>query len=517
MTRTVDTLTQIASFADALPAGVWVGSAATGQCVYINREFEKILGILPPEDAARGNYVGPYGVHRPSGEPYPEKEMPFERVLTSKKSEVVDDVVIHRHDGSKCYLRVFASPLWGDDGEVAYVVEAFTDITREIEARHQLVDGERQLQAMRRLESVGSLAGGVAHDFNNLLAIVKLASALLKEQEQDPARLELIGSLDDVADSAAKLTSALLGFARRGKHLSQPVSVHEVIGSVLELARRTFERRMTVSSTLHAAPDVVLGDSTQIEQLVMNLMMNAREAIKGSGTITVRAHREAVRGMAALKDGDYVVIEVEDTGAGIDPAVRERIFEPYVSTKDAGAMKGTGLGLANVYGVAIAHGGLAEVATSSASGTVMRAYLPASGGVPQARPTPTSSKAVRGQGRILVVDDEPLVLRMTERALTSLGYQVVTAINGAAALTAWQQAAEPFDVVVLDMVMAGLDGRETYLALKTLDPTVRVLLMTGYALNNEAQHILELGVRGFLAKPFNVDELSVALNDVLAV
>ena len=515
--REHDQLQAIAAFADALPVAIWVGRVPGGEAVYVNREFELILGITPPDGASAGNYVGPYGVHLPSGEKYPEGDMPYERVIRSGKREVVDDLVIHRHDGTRCYLRVLASPLFDDDGALAFVVEAFTDITNEVEAEQRRVDGERQLQAVQRLESVGSLAGGVAHDFNNLLAVVKLIAGQLREGEVDADRLELLASLDEVSDKAAKLTRALLGFARRGKHLAQPLSIGHVVDSVVGLARRTFERRLTVNVVSEASPDVVIGDAAQIEQIVMNLVMNARDAITGEGCITVRTARLHLEAPTALLEaGDHIVIEVEDTGGGIDPAVQDRIFEPYVSTKASSSLKGTGLGLATVYGCARAHGGTADVARTSSSGTTMRVLLPASSAsAPADRPLPVVPTPVRGKGTILVVDDEPLVLRMTARTVSGLGYDVVTATDGKSAVAAVQQDPARFDGVVLDMIMAGMSGRETYLALRKLQPDIRVVLTTGYALNHEAQQILDLGVQGFVSKPFDPLELSQVLERIV--
>ncbi|NUP09590.1 MAG: response regulator [Polyangiaceae bacterium] len=518
MGRSHEDLAAIVTFADALPVAIWVGRAPSGECVYVNREFERILGIAPPEDAARGNYVGPYGVHLPNGDVYPEDRMPFERVLRSKRTEVIDDLVIHRHDGERTHLRVFAAPLFADDGAIAFVVEAFTDITREVEAERRRAEGERQLQAMRRLESIGSLAGGIAHDFNNLLSIVTLVAGHLRTGEDDASRLAMIEHLEEVAGSASKLTRALLGFARRGKHLSAPVSLHEIVGSVVELARRTFERRLEVVAALDADRDTVLGDGVQLEQVVMNLVMNARDAITAQGRITVRTYVAsfAAGEHAIVGPGDYAVLEVEDTGSGIDGTVRDRIFEPYVTTKASGAHKGTGLGLATVYGIARSHGGAAEVATTSTRGTTMRIALPLTSQPLAAREKRAHCGIVKGRGTILVVDDDPLVLRMTVKAVGGLGYEVLSAQGGADAIELFRTSRDRVTAVVLDMIMPGIGGKETYLAMKNIEPTVRVLLTTGWSLNDEAQHILDLGVRGFLSKPFDLAGLSQALARVVA-
>ncbi|AKF10455.1 hybrid sensor histidine kinase/response regulator [Sandaracinus amylolyticus] len=517
MSRAREELEAVVRFADALPVAVWVGRAPGGEVVYVNREFEHILGITPPEGAARGNYVGPYGVHLPDGAPYPEDQMPFERVMRSQRTEIIDDLVIHRHDATKCYLRVLARPLFDDDGAIAYVVEAFTDITREVETERMRAESEQRLHAMRRLESVGSLAGGIAHDFNNLLAIVKLVATQLRKDERDPTRLALVQHLDDVAASAAKLTRSLLGFARRGQHAARPISLADVVAPIVELAQRTFERRIVVRAELEASADVVLGDPTELEQVVMNLVMNARDALPGPGHIVVRTRREHVpEGHPVLAPGDHLVLDVVDDGPGVDPAVRDRVFEPYVTTKLVGATKGTGLGLSTVYGVARAHGGTAEIAETSAAGTTMRVWLPACD-VPAERTTPATSHVVRGSGTILVVDDEPLVLSMTAHTLESLGYDVIAAGSGREAVDAFRDAHDRIGAVVLDMVMPGMDGRETALALRAIDPVVRVVMTTGLVpTSDDVEPARDLDVREVLSKPYDEAELSQAVARALA-
>jgi two-component system cell cycle sensor histidine kinase/response regulator CckA len=515
MTRSNSSLADIVAFADALPVAVWVGRAS-GECVYTNREFEAVLGITPPPDATRGNYVGPYSIRGLDGGPYPEDQMPFERVMRSGSTEVIEDLVIHRHDGSKVYLRVFASPLFDERGEISHVVEAFTDRTREVESERERAQAERQLQATQRLESIGSLAGGVAHDFNNLLSIVNLVAAELREGETDPHRLELIGHLSEVSASAAKLTRGLLGFAQRGKNLGVVLSFNEVVRSVMELATRTFERRIEVKAELSAEPSAVRGDPAQLEQVVVNLLLNARDAIPGRGTIKVRTrHRQLGPGEhPVLPAGAYLELLVEDTGTGIESAVRDRVFEPYFTTKTLGARGGTGLGLATVFGVSRTHGGHAEIASTSPTGTTMRVLLPASPLVPEPAAQP-GGHAVMGEGLLLVVDDDLLVLKMTVRAVETLGYRVLAATDGAEAVQMFQDRGHDIRAVLLDMIMPGMTGREVYLALRALDPQVRVLLTTGYSLNNEAQDLLELGVRDLLPKPFDMVQLSTALQKVL--
>lgn len=512
--RSPEELEAIARFADALPVAIWVGKAPGGECVYVNREFERILGLARPE-AARGNYVGPYGVHLPNGDVYPEDQMPYERAIRARGPVTVEDLVVHKHDGTRTYLRVFVTPLFGAGGEIEYVVEAFTDKSSEVETERLRAEGERLLRATQRLESIGSLAGGIAHDFNNMLAAIKIAASQLRGGATDEAaRAELVDCIDEVTDNAARLTRALLGFAGRGKHRSQGVPLGKVIRSVVELGQRTFDRRITLHAAVDEDARTVLGDVSQIEQVVMNLVFNARDAVaERGGDIVVRTRpRElAPEEHPTLAAGRYVELTVTDTGPGVDPSVRDRMFEPYVTTKTTGAQKGTGLGLATVFGVVQSHNGHVELSQTGPSGTTMTVLLPAVEAAPASVPSRRAAVLVPGTGTLLVVDDEPLVLKLTADALSSLGYDVLTASTGREAVEIFRERGREIDAVVLDMIMPGLDGRATYTELRAMREDVPVLLMTGHALNEQAQEILDLGVRGFLSKPFEVELLSAEI------
>lgn len=316
---------------------------------------------------------------------------------------------------------------------------------------------------------------------------------------------------------------ALLGFARRGKHLVQRVSLNEVARRMGELGRRAIDRRIEVATELGAMPGEVMGDATQVEQVVMNLVLNARDAIAGAGRVTIRTREEVLDEFAAatrpsLTPGRYVVLEVQDTGSGIDPAIRDRIFEPYVTTKTSGAVKGTGLELATAYGIVHSHGGFIEVAETGPRGTTMRVLLPAAPpGAPRPATVPPPPRTPHaGTGTLLLVEDEPLVREGAARALRGMGYSVLVAEDGMRAVELFRAHRDEVAAVVLDMIMPRMDGRDTYLALREINPAIPVLLTTGFALNEEAQGILDLGVRGFIAKPYDIGALSEAIARVMA-
>jgi len=496
----------VTSVADDLPVGVWVARAPGGEFLYANKAFAEIMGMGARSDVGRGEYAGPYGIRARDGSVYPEDKMPFVRALVERRTVIVDDIVIHRHDGGKVNIRAQARPVFDDAGTITHVVIAFIDITREALAEAARVESERRLRQMQRMDSIGTLAGGIAHDFNNLLAAVKMMAAVLRRNESDTTKLGYLEQIDQVTDSAAQLTRALLGFARRGKHLASRVSLHDVIVGVATLMRRALDRRIEVVTELGAESGDVVGDFSQLEQVLMNLVVNARDAMPNGGRMTI----------ATRDDAGSVVLEVTDEGTGIDPNVRDRIFEPYVTTKTS-AEGGTGLGLATVWGIVENHGGsIVALDAPGSRGTTMRVVFPAApAGIARAPAKADDKEVVRGSGTVLVVEDERAVRDGVAAALRDLGYRVVCAEDGASAVEIYRERSD-IDAVLLDMVMPRMDGRSTYLALRDVRPDVRVVLTTGFALNEEAQRILDLGVRDFIAKPFNVEKLSQVMARAIA-
>ena len=496
----------VSSVADDLPVGVWVARAPKGEFLYANKAFAEIMGMNARDDVGRGEYAGPYGIHTRTGALYPEDKLPFVRALQERRTVIVDDIVIHRHDGGKVHIRAQARPVFDDAGEITHVVIAFIDISREAQAEAARALSEQRLGQMQRMESIGTLAGGIAHDFNNLLAAVKMMAAVLRRNENDTTKLGYLEQIDQVTDSAAQLTRALLGFARRGKHLSSRVSIHDVALGVAALMRRALDRRIDVVTELRAATGDVDGDFSQLEQVLMNLVVNARDAMAGGGRLVI----------ATRDEGANVVLEVTDSGTGIDPDVRERMFEPYVTTKKAGEGGGTGLGLATVWGIVENHGGRIEALDAKPRGTTMRVTLPAAAEEsPRAAKSEGVRSVVRGSGTVLVVDDERPVRESVAAALRALGYRVLSAEDGEKAVELVRERGD-IDAVLLDMVMPNMDGRATYLALRDMRPDLRVVLTTGFALNEEAQRILDLGVREFIAKPFSVELLSQVMARTVA-
>jgi two-component system, cell cycle sensor histidine kinase and response regulator CckA len=488
----------IMALGEDLPVGLWVARAPHGELVYANRTFAQIMGMDPRGDVQVGGYAAPYGIYRRDGALYPEDRMPFVRALAERRVVVIDDITIHRPDGSHVHVRAFARPV-GDP--ITHVIIAFFDISREILAERARAESEQRLHRAQRMEAIGTLAGGIAHDFNNLIFGIKLIASELAVGELDPRRRAALATIDEITERSAALTRSLLGFARQTKRHTMPVALDDVVTSMAEMLTRTLAG-VSLEFRLEARDrGVVIGDRSQLEQVIMNLVVNARDAVGGTGRVLV-ATRDVEGG---------VQLEVADDGPGIPPELRERVFEPYFTTKTKGPERGTGLGLATVFGIVTGHGGTIEVAEGlGGRGTTMRVVLPAAtASVPKALATPAEARPT-GAGLVLVVDDDPIVRTALVSAVASLGYQPIEAASGPEAIA--QVRAHPqLRAVLLDLVMPGMSGRATYLALRELGRDLPVLLMSGYTLDEDIQSLLDLGVKGFLSKPYSVDVLATEL------
>jgi two-component system, cell cycle sensor histidine kinase and response regulator CckA len=497
------------SLCEDLPVGIWVARAPSGALIYANRAFVEIVGTRARDDVKVGGFAGPYGIHRRDGGLYPEDQMPFVRALAERRVVIADDITIRRPDGKQVEVRAVARPV-GDP--VTHVIIAIFDVSREVEAERGRAESEQRLRRAQRLEAIGTLAGGIAHDFNNLIFGIKLIAAEVAASEIDPKRRSAMELIDDITERSATLTRSLLGFARRGKQRAMPVSVNDVVTSMSELLTRTlagveldFELEASERGTVH-------GDHAQLEQVIMNLVLNARDAVQGTGRVVVRTADLTSSDPQAAR---YVLLEVKDDGPGLPDEVRDRVFEPYVTTK-TGLEPGTGVGLATVLAIVEAHNGSVEVDVGlDGRGATMRVVLPAIGRQPAARSRPTMADLPKGTGTLLVIDDDNMVRKVVSSSLNVLGYQTIEAGGGSDAIEIYRARHDEIRAVVLDMVMPGLTGKATYLGLREIDPSVIVLLMSGHTLNEQVQEILDLGVRSFVSKPYSIAVLAKAMAELI--
>ncbi len=510
----------IRAIADELPVGIWAARAPGGELLYTNAMFAEIMGTCGRTDLAAGDWAQPYGICTKDGQPYPEEQLPFVRALQSKSTVVVDDLVIHRRDGRRVNVRAQARPVFGDDGDISHVVIAFIDITPLVEAERARQEAEKRLHRAQRMESIGNVAGGIAHDFKNLLATVKMTVSTLRLREDTAENREALELIEAVAHSGVELTQALLGFARRGRHAPVRVSLNEAVVNVFQIASRAIERRIEVGLDLATGQDGVLGDLSQLEQVVMNLVMNARDAISGTGRITLRTWRE----------GEQVVLEVQDTGSGIPADIRDRIFEPYFTTKTHGALRGTGLGLATVHGIVEVHGGQVEVEDNLAGGTLFRVRLPAAPAltvstaaaalaVHRAQETTAPQEtepayAQLGGRQVLLAEASEPVRAAVQRGLEELGYEVLTAEDGEAAVAHFRRHHTTLRAVILDSRLPSLDTADACRALRTVDPGVPIFVSAGQASEAELRELMALGAKALLLEPYDLATVSRALAGV---
>lgn len=387
-------------------------------------------------------------------------------------------------------------------------------ILRDISEKKKL---ESQLNFIERMETIGTLAGGIAHDFNNLMmGMLGNISLLLYEMDRGNPHFEKLKNVEKLIESGSKLTSQLLGFARKGRYEVRPINLNQVVQETSVTFGRT-KKDITIYRQLSENLFSIKVDEHQIEQVLMNLYINAADAMPGGGDLFLKTlnvtHKDMKDKPYDPKPGQYVLLNVIDTGTGMDEKTAERIFEPFFTTKAMG--RGTGLGLASAYGIIKGHGGYIDVDSKQAQGTNFSIYLPASD--EQIHQTmEISQRIISGNETILLVDDEEIVIDVGVKLLNKLGYTALEARNGYQAMEIFKANKDNIDLVILDMIMPDKGGGETYDSLRKIDSEVKVLLSSGYSLSGQASEILDRGCNGFIQKPFSMRTLSQKIREVLS-
>jgi PAS domain S-box-containing protein len=427
------------------------------------------------------------------------------------------ELAARRRDGSEFPVDIALSPVETDDGLL--VVAAVRDIRERRKGERERADLESQLRDAQRMESVGRLAGGIAHDFNNVLTVIRgHAELTLIDMPLDaPARSDL-EQINSAAGHGAELTNKLLALSRR--QVIQPIvlDLNGVVGELAPMLRRLLGDDIELTTGLEANLWLVRADPGQLEQVIINLAINARDAMPSGGQLTIETSNiefddEYVRHHAGVAPGNHVQLAVTDSGLGIDARILGQIFEPFFTTKEPG--HGTGLGLATVYGIVKQSGGSVRVYSEPGRGSTFRVYLPRADGVLELeRPAETAPPLVGGSESILVVEDDDWVRALLRAVLERYGYRVVEASNAEDALEAAANQ-PPFDLLVTDLMMPRMNGRELAETLGATNPDLRTLYVSGYAEDAVVhQGILDPGVQ-FLAKPFSPGVLVRKVRDIL--
>ncbi len=375
---------------------------------------------------------------------------------------------------------------------------------------------EKRLQTAQKMEAVGILAGGVAHDFNNLLMSIQgNISLLLHDLDPDHPSREMLSEVEQSIESGEQLTRQLLGFARGGKYELSTIDLNEIVSRTASLFGRT-KKEIRIHQKLQEGLRAAEADRSQIEQVLLNLYINAGQAMPGGGELYLETENvdfpTAEASVHGIEPGRYVKISVTDTGAGIKKEHLEKIFDPFFTTREK--TRGIGLGLASSYGIIQNHHGTITIRSEIEHGTTFNIYLPVSEKKARTK-KPASETISPGSGTVLLVDDEERIIRPVMRYLQYIGFEVIPAGGGEEALRIYREKGETVDIVMLDMVMPGLSGGKTYDVLREINPDVKVLLCSGYSADGEAARILKSGRHGFIQKPFTTEQLSRKLEEIL--
>lgn len=420
------------------------------------------------------------------------------------------ELPVKRLDGGIFFAEIRISRMDLDERECLMLI--MRDITEHKKAREQLAHS-------RKMDAIGQLAGGIAHDFNNMLSGIIGASEMLSISLSDADELpkKLIGLIMEAAQSASDLTMKLLSFSRKTIASSSPLDIKDAITAATQLLERSIDKKIKIGLDFKSSNSNVMGDFTQLQNIFLNLGINAAHAMPDGGLLDYKTRDKYLDKSACdllpfdLEPGRFIEIEVKDTGSGIPYENLEKIFDPFFTTKKDG--KGTGLGLSAVYGTVVQHKGAITVSSKPGEGTLMTIYLPVSEQENNTLKPPP--EAVRGSGVVMVVDDEEMIRATAEIFLSEMGYEVISADNGLKALDIFKTRKGDIDLVIMDMIMPEMSGYECFMAMKEIKPGITAIFTTGFAKDGDFEKLKTDGVYSVILKPYRYTELSGVVAEVL--
>ncbi|MEJ2038716.1 MAG: response regulator [Desulfosarcinaceae bacterium] len=476
--------------------------------VFVNRGYEKSFGL------PREKIVGQTIETIVGSENYAKAKDFIRQALNGSRVHFETDFKeLHRQVR---WLDVTYVPAIDSQGTVNGFYVLALDTTEKKQGEEDRRKLETTLRQIQKREAIGTLAGGIAHDFNNLLMGMQGRASLMND-DLDPRHphKEHLMAMEDYIRSAMNLTKQLLGFARGGKYEVRPVDINELVLKSAVMFGRT-RKEITIHREMADTALVAEVDRRQIEQVLLNIFVNAWQAMPEGGDLFLESGSvqpgEAYTRLHGLQPGTFVKISVTDTGCGMDEATRQRVFDPFFTTREKG--RGTGLGLASALGIIQNHGGLINVYSEIGQGTTFNIYLPLSD--KEAQPENVfEERVIKGSETVLLVDDETMIIEVGQALLERLGYRTLVAKGGEQALEVISSKGGEIDMVILDLIMPGMDGGRTFDQIRKINPQLPVLLSSGYAINGKANEIMQRGCDGFIQKPFNISELSQKIRGIL--
>jgi signal transduction histidine kinase/CheY-like chemotaxis protein len=440
----------------------------------------------------------------------------FVDIYRTERPRSAIEIEIINKDKARRFIELSASLIYDVEGApCGYrgIGRDVTDRMKEEKERRRLTE---HLQRAQRLEALGRLAGGIAHDFNNLLmGIQGNASLMLSALDTTDANIENVRCIERCVRSGANLTRQLLGYARGGKYMVKPTNLNELIKKTAEMFGRTRKEIQVVASYQEDVWTVAV-DRIQIEQVLVNIYLNGYQAMAQKGVLHLKTENiyldEAFVKPHNVTSGPYVKISVKDSGTGMNQDVQTHVFEPFFTTKPVGS--GTGLGLASAFGIVKNHLGIIDFVSRPTKGTTFFVYLPVTG-QPLHSEAETGESLHGGSETILIIDDEQYILDACKAMLEDMGYLILTALGGEEGVGIFRQQREDIDLVILDMIMPGMDGSETYQQLKAIDSGVKVLVSSGYSKSDIAAEMLAMGCDEFIQKPFDTYKVSKKIRSLL--
>ena len=417
-------------------------------------------------------------------------------------------------EGDIRHIESHGNPIRDKQGPVSKVVVVSRDVTEKKKL-------EQQILRNQRMESIGTLAGGIAHDLNNVLSPILMAVEILKKKHRDQETQKILLTLESSAQRGAGMVKQVLTFARGLEGERAPLQIAHLIREMEQIVRETFPKSIRLKVQIPKGLWTVNGDATQLHQVLLNLCVNARDAMPQGGTLTISAENfevdQSYAGMQLqAKTGPHIIVNVADTGTGIPPAILTKIFEPFFTTKEVG--KGTGLGLSTVNSIVANHQGFMNVYSEPGRGTQFRVYLPAQSSVDEETRGEKKPELPLGGGElILLVDDEASIRDICKATLVSFGYRVVTASDGAEALALFVQQKGEIKLIITDMMMPLMDGRATIRAIRRINPSMKVIATSGLSEEARAIEHSDLGVQAFMQKPYTAEKLLRTVSEILGV